>query len=79
MTTATDTPQQAGPPTVFTVGEEVLHDGVRYVIGDIEPGPPERFRLLATTLQGARIVWAPRRAVAKLTPYTRPNDDTARL
>ncbi len=79
MTTAPETPQEDRPPIVFTVGEEVLHEGERYVIGGIDAGPPERYRLLATTARGARIVWVPRRELAKLEPYVRPNDDTARL
>lgn len=63
----------------FTIGEEVLYDDRRWVIGGIDAGPPERYRLLATTGAGARIVWVARARLSKLSNYTLPHDDTAAL
>lgn len=60
----------------FTHGEEVLVDGVRYVISAIEGVPPTRVRLLATTPHGPRIVWAEASSLRKIESYTRPRDDT---
>jgi len=62
----------------FTHGEEVLVDGVRYVISASDGRPPTRYRLLATTPQGPRIVWAAASALRKIDAYTRPRDDTDR-
>jgi hypothetical protein len=64
--------------THFTVGEEVLFEDRRYVVSTIEPDPPGRVRLLATTPDGARVVWSTRSRLAKIDAYTRPNDDTER-
>lgn len=60
----------------FTVGEEVLVEDVRYVVSSIEGDPPTRFRLLATTPDGARVLWAAPSQLRKLTVYVRPRDDT---
>lgn len=60
----------------FTVGEEVLVDAVRYVVSTIEGDPPTRYRLLATTPDGARILWATPSEVRKMAAYVRPRDDT---
>ena len=60
----------------FTVGEEVLVDDVRYVVSSIEGDPPTRFRLLATTPAGAKVLWARPSALRKMTAYVRPRDDT---
>ena len=62
----------------FTVGEEVLYEDERFVIAAIEPGRA-RYRLLATTAAGARVVWAPHAKLQKMTRYTLPKDDTLRL
>ncbi len=60
----------------FTVGEEVMVDDVRYVVSTIEGSPPERYRLLATTPQGAIVRWAAPSELVKMTVYVRPRDDT---
>lgn len=60
----------------FTVGEEVLVDDVRYVVSTIEGDPPTRYRLLATTPSGARVLWAAPSDLHKMTVYVRPRDDT---
>ena len=62
----------------FTVGEEVHMDGLRYVVSTIEPAPSQRVRLLATTPDGARVVWSTLSRLEKIDAYTRPNDDTER-
>ncbi len=62
----------------FTIGEEVLFEGLRYVISTAAAAAPYRFRLLASTPEGARIAWARPEDLEKMTRYTRPNDDTAR-
>jgi hypothetical protein len=63
----------------FTVGEEVLYEGVRYVISEIETGKTYRYRLLATTPKGARFVWARQGELEKMINYTTPIDDTASI
>lgn len=60
----------------FSVGEEVLYDGQRYVVSLIEPGPDGRHRLLATGPHGARVVWTRAAALEKNAAYTRPRFDT---
>ncbi len=62
----------------FTVGEEVLFEDERYVISTIEPATG-RYRLLATTPSGARMVWVPHAKLRKMTRYTVANDDTLRV
>jgi hypothetical protein len=54
----------------FTVGEEVLYGGERFVVAGIDPSRPYPYRLLATTPKGARIVWAKAKQLAKLASYT---------
>lgn len=61
----------------FTVGEEVLFRGERYVVAGMRP-EPYRFRLLATRPEGARIVWAAESELAPMRSYTDPRDDTGR-
>lgn len=63
----------------FTIGEEVLFEGRRYVITTANAQPPYRFRLVATTPEGARIAWARAEDLSKIESYTRPRDDTGRL
>jgi hypothetical protein len=58
---------------VFHHGEEVLFDGARYVIWGIEG---ERYRLLASGANGARIRYAHLSELSKIESYTRPRDDT---
>ncbi len=62
----------------FTIGEEVLHRGERYVITTAAPGVPYRYRLVATTPDGARVVWATQDALTKMDRYRVPVDDTGR-
>jgi hypothetical protein len=61
----------------FTMGEEVLHEDERYVIWGIQENPT-RYRLLATTKQGTKIVWASPKELEKIRKYTDPRDDTAK-
>jgi uncharacterized Zn finger protein len=61
----------------FSVGEEVLYAGDRYVVSQIEAGPSERVRLLATTAEGAHVVWTVLGQLVKIDAYTRARDDTA--
>jgi len=60
----------------FMVGEEVLYKGRRYVIGTAPAQPPYRYRLVATTPDGARTASARAEDLHKLEAYTRPRDDT---
>lgn len=60
----------------FSIGEEVLYDGRRYIISTAPAQPPYRYRLLATTPQGAQMVWATPEQLQKMESYTRPRDDT---
>ncbi len=61
----------------FSTGEEVLYRGDRYVISTASPLPPYQYRLLATTPEGARVVWAQASELGKMERYTRARDDTA--
>lgn len=63
----------------FTVGEEVLFDGVRFVVSEKSADAPFRYRLLATTPRGARVVWARHEQLRKIESYTREVDDTDRI
>lgn len=63
----------------FTVGEEVLYQGRRYVITTASAQPPYRYRLVATTPEGASITWARADQLHKMESYTRPHDDTERV
>ncbi len=63
----------------FTVGEEVLYEGRRYVISTAPAQPPYRYRLLATTPAGARMAWARAEELHKIDAYTRPHDDTQNI
>lgn len=63
----------------FTVGEEVLFEGERFVVGDKSAEPPYRYRLLATRPDGARIVWAWHQELSKLASYHQARDDTDRI
>jgi hypothetical protein len=62
----------------FTMGEEVLFEGDRYVIWGISENEPKRYRLLATTNQGAKIIWANPKDLEKILKYTNPQNDTAK-
>ncbi|CAN5789165.1 hypothetical protein BH24DEI2_BH24DEI2_11000 [soil metagenome] len=62
----------------FTIGEEVMYDDERFVIAAISVDEPVRYRLLATTPSGARMVWANPKDLGKMLNYTQPDDDTAR-
>ncbi len=60
----------------FTIGEEVLHDGVRYVITTQQPEPPYRYRLVRTTPEGPEVRWVHADGLAKIESYTTPRADT---
>jgi hypothetical protein len=62
----------------FTMGEEVLYDDERYVIWGISEDEPKRYRLLATTKKGAKIIWANLKDIEKINKYTDPKNDTAK-
>lgn len=62
----------------FTIGEEVIYDDERYVIAGISRDQPPRYRLLATTPKGARVVWVSPQQLKKMARYTEPVDDTGR-
>ena len=63
----------------FTIGEEVLFDGHRYVITTASARPPYRYRLVSSTPEGARMTWARPEDLHKMESYTRPKDDTDRI
>jgi hypothetical protein len=65
--------------TSFSVGEEVLFEGRRYVITTTRAEPPYRYRLVATTPEGASVTWARPEQLRKIESYTTPVDDTGRL
>ncbi|HEX7039159.1 MAG TPA: hypothetical protein VF202_03490 [Trueperaceae bacterium] len=60
----------------FTVGEEVLFEGERYVITLRQPQPPYRYRLVRTTPRGPEVAWALGDDLEKITAYTEPRADT---
>jgi hypothetical protein len=62
----------------YTIGEEVLFDDERFVVSSID-ADGQRYRLLATTPAGARVVWARHHDLHKMTRYTKPTDDTLRI
>jgi hypothetical protein len=61
----------------FSMGEEVLYDDERYVIWGISEDEPKRYRLLATTKKGAKMLWVNPKALQKMRRYTEANNDTA--
>jgi hypothetical protein len=63
----------------FTIGEEVLLDGERFVVSRLDPAPSTRVRLLATTPDGARFAWSTVERLTKIASYTKPRDDTRQL
>jgi hypothetical protein len=62
----------------FTMGEEVLFEGERYVIWGISEDEPKRYRLLATTSKGAKMLWVNPNELQKMKHYTEPQDDTTK-
>ncbi len=60
----------------FTIGEEVLLDGERFVITLRQPLPPYRYRLVRTTPYGPEIAWAEPGELGKIERYTTPRQDT---
>jgi len=62
----------------FTMGEEVLYRGRRYVVTLISPRPPYEFRVVASTPDGARVAWATIEELHKMDAYRQPYDDTGR-
>ncbi len=62
--------------TSFTIGEEVLYKGERYAISTQAPLPPYQYRLVSTTPQGAKVVWAQHDELGKMERYTTAQDDT---
>lgn len=60
----------------FTIGEEVLHDGSRYVITLRQPQLPYRYRLVRTTSEGPEVHWVRADELSKITSYTTPQADT---
>lgn len=62
----------------FTIGEEVMFEDERFTVAAISEDEPIRYRLLATTPNGARMVWVNPKDIEKMVSYTQPDDDTAR-
>ena len=66
----------------YSVGEEVLFDGERWVVSQTlrgsDPEAPLRYRLLATSPGGARFAWALPHQLHDMSSYLEPDDDTAR-
>jgi len=62
--------------TTFSVGEEVLFRGERYVIAGKTEEQPQRFRLLASSPEGTKVIWTSLSELHKVETYTRPRDDT---
>ena len=62
----------------FTVGEEVMFDEERYVVAGISDEKPKRYRLLATSKEGAKFVWVDESELEPMNSYLNPNDDTAK-
>lgn len=63
----------------YTIGEEVLYNGRRYVITTASAEPPYRYRLVATTPDGTGIAWARPDQLQKIRSYTQAVDDTSRI
>lgn len=63
----------------FTIGEEVLHDGERFVITLRQPLPPYRYRLVRTTRDGPEVTWVEADELSKIERYTEPKLDTPPL
>ncbi len=61
----------------FSMGEEVLYEGERYVIWGMTD-EPKRYRLLATTSKGAKMLWVHPKELDKIHAYTEPKNDTAK-
>ncbi|MBX3144112.1 MAG: hypothetical protein KF813_10180 [Trueperaceae bacterium] len=62
----------------FMIGEEVKYEGERFVISQASERLPLRYRLLSTTPEGARMIWASPDELQKMSRYTTPVDDTNR-
>ncbi len=60
----------------FTIGEEVIYDGERYVITLRQPQPPYRYRLVRTTAGGPQLAWVEGDDLRKISAYTEPRADT---
>ena len=60
----------------FTIGEEVIYDGERYVITLRQPQPPYRYRLVRTTAYGPQLTWVEADDLSKISAYTEPRADT---
>ena len=60
----------------FTIGEEVMYEGERYVITLRQPQPPYRYRLVRTTSRGPVVAWAVADELEKIRSYTEPRWDT---
>lgn len=63
----------------FNVGEEVLYQGDRYAITSSKPGEPYQYRIVRTTREGVRVVWALETELSRLAQYVTPRDDTQQL
>lgn len=63
----------------FEVGEEVVYDGQVFVVSARSAAPPFRYRLLASTAEGTRFVWAEESQLAKMERYLTALDDTREL
>lgn len=68
--------EPGGSTADFNVGEEVLYGGERFVIAGRSDDPVFRYRLLATTPEGAKVVWAMFGELERLPAYSRSRDDS---
>lgn len=63
----------------FTIGEEVLYDGERFVITTSRPPEPYEFTIARSGAEGAQILWANSSQLKRISQYVDPKDDTSRL
>ncbi len=63
----------------FQIGEEVLYQGDRYILAGIASSGLSRYRLLACTPEGTRVVWASEQQLKPVERYRTPLDDTAKV
>lgn len=60
----------------FAIGEEVIYDEERYIVAGYEAARVTPYRLLATTSQGAKVVWSSEADLQAIASYVTPCLDT---
>ena len=63
----------------FTIGEEVLYGGERFVINTVRPQEPYQFCIIRTGEHGAKILWVTEAELSRLDRYIEQHDDTMRV